>query len=643
MHRVLRTALWLAPAFLAVAVLYWIGAPAASVPLEPTIAEAEEPLPPEPELLPAPPPFQPVLLGLAPTPEVRIPEGNPEWVPRVPKRDLAALGRIKAWTASVRAFYGLPEAVSDEAALARLQGLFTEVEEPVVRQNLIFLAALGLPDVAGPWLQELASGTEAEAIYAPDREDALVALAFAGEGTYAASFEGLSLQASSAHVQRLVDRIDDHDAIGASGGLDARETLRAYRAIEVLDRAPYFKMLAHYAPLDWQSRRAASTDVAATERLLKAWLARYPGHPGSDDIARRLARAAIKAGRPVEAARWFSRSATLPDQDVAWGALWGLISTCELMLTPAQLDRLANEEGDLTPNRQLMMYIRARRLAARVGFAAGLDALDDMRRFESPHEPLVRGWAKRWTTPPARGLTSGVVPLDPTDELLQRGELAFELPPRPSRVQRSWDVRRLDPDLEPKVLPVGRLARQFRLWETLAELEERAQGAHGDARADLLYKQAAVFYHQPDVLFPAYAWHSHSFVWLMGRAELEIVESTHAQARAHRHFQTETFSLRRAVALFERIEREHPGYVAMDRVLFSKGLAWKHLADYRPNRAWFALPEHATLSSTDLALRNVVTTFETLVARYPDSTYADDAARAVGHWRATLPQLFSRR
>ncbi|WP_348235470.1 hypothetical protein, partial [Salmonella enterica] len=66
----------------------------------------------------------------------------------------------------------------------------------------------------------------------------------------------------------------------------------------------------------------------------------YPGHPGSDDIALRLGLRARENRRPFDAARWFARSAALPDQDFRLGALSRLVAVCELELTPVELDRL---------------------------------------------------------------------------------------------------------------------------------------------------------------------------------------------------------------------------------------------------------------------------------------------------------------
>ena len=639
MPRELRTALLLAPAFLAIAVLVWIGDPAAD-PARPAELSVEEPLP-APVIATPPPAFQPVMLRVRNETSRPVVPALDEPEVFVPKSTIDALANARDWSQALRCFYGLPAVDSDGAALERLQALFARTTDPVVRQNLLFLAALALPpDIARPWLEAVQGSADRDGIYEPDREDALVALAFSDQGSYAATFEALASKESRAYVHRLVDRIEDHGGIGRAGGHDARETLRAYRAIEVLDRQPYFKIQAYLAPLDWHQRGWKQTTSTTQARLLEAWLRRYPGHPGSDDMALRLARYAITERRYVDAARWFSRAATLPDQDVAYGARDGLISCCELLLTPAQLDALANEDGDLTPNRQLILYVRARRIAARAGFQAALDVMDDVRRYEDPFAPLVEGWEQRWSGNPPRGLGSGLVPLDPSDELHRRAPSPTRAPPLTTHRARTWMETRLVPDPEVQALWPGRLASQFRLWETLATLERRTERAQGHGRADLLYKQAAVFYHQPDVLFPAYAWHTHRFVSMLRGAGLRLDEPADL-GRAHQHFEGQTYSLHRALRLFARIEREHPNYPAMDRVLFSKAMAWKRLADYKPHYDWFAVPKSMDPDDRrDGAVRRLVETFKTLIARFPQSSLADDARRAIGYWRATRARAF---
>jgi len=580
----------------------------------------------------------------------------------LPRKTVADLARAPGWIAFLATWLRLPAAEGDAERLARIQEAFANASGPVVRQNLIFLAALALPlEVALPWLQALAGGEDAA-----DAEDALVALAFTGDASARAAFERLAHDPSPAKVRRIMNYYRLHEAESKQNDDASREILRSYRAVEAYGREPYFKMVAYDAALGEQEDRDWRRWVGWTERpplsrpecvdLVEAWLARYPGHPGSDDMALGIAWWHVRDGLLLDAARWFSRAAVLPDQDVAWSAVRSLAGLCEIDLAPEDVLRLSEDQGLSTPNRRFFQYVWIRRLAAERGFDVALRELGDLAHRE-PDSELAAAWRGRLAVEAPKGLDSGMTPL-PADDPLRRRAGSVVWPPdeRPTAWAGAdapaWarygfqtggsDERCLDPWPEPVRLDRSRLPGQVRAWETLAELERRAARARGEGLADLLYKQAAVLFHDRDAVFPVYGSHTYDFTatlssvhWRHGASQTTAVEG------AQQRFEATSLAYVRSLALFERIEREHPTWAGMDKVLFSEGLLWRRLVDYKPSSqhvSWWrgAGPDEMN------AIRRTVASFERLVARFPASPLADDAEAAAAWWRRARPTAFGR-
>ncbi len=581
-----------------------------------------------------------------------------------PRTTVAQLARSPGWIEFLATWLRLPQAEDDAQRLARIQAAFEQASGPVVRQNLIFLAALALPlEVALPWLQKLTRSADPD-----DAEDALVALAFTGEAAARAAFERLSRTPSPAKVRRIVDWYEQHNRESRSNDDTTRGLLRSYRAVEAYRREPYFKMVAYSAARGEQENRDWRLWVGWTERaelsrhesidLVEAWLARYPGHPGSDDMALGIAWWYAKDGELLDAARWYSRTAVLPDQDVAWSAIRTLAGLCEIDLTPEDVLLLSEDEGISTPNRRFFQYVWLRRLAAERGFDVALRELRDFARRE-PDSEMAAAWHARFAVDPPKGLDSGLVPL-PADDPLRR-RVASRVP-WPERGRKLWvspappawtrfgfhtggsEQYRLHPWPEPVRLDRGRLPNQVRAWETLAELERRAAKARGDARADLLYKQAAVLYHDRDAVYPVYGRHTYDFSHTLTSVHTRYGfdgEQPAVVRKARQRFETTSLSYVRAMALFEQIEREHPHWAGLDKVIFSEGLLWRRLIDYRPSSHhvyWWRWAETGEMNS----IRKTVATFERLIARFPDSPLADDAAAAVAWWRRARPNAFAK-
>lgn len=518
--------------------------------------------------------------------------------PPAPPSSLSDLWRARGWVAALRAHDGLPRLGTAALEQARIEEAFVSARNPVARQNLVFLSALTVPlaECEG-WLRAVASGEDAA-----DAEDALCALAFSGAGSEKEAFLALARAASAARVHRLLGTCDDHEALGQTGTPEAREVLRSYRCVEVFDREPYFKYTHVAARISWLPHPDRSNGLE--RELLSAWVDRYPGHPGGDDMAYRVARTYARDMRWAESAVWYARSASLPDQDVSDAAVARLLATAELLMTPEEIDRVAHDRGLDTPNRLLLTSVRIRRVAAERGYAAGLAAAAGHAAAE-PRSPIASAYRTRGGEAEA-----------PPDDGLSRG----------------YVDRRLVPRAESRPLSRRMLASQFRSWEEIAALEQAAARASGRARSDLLYRIAARLYHDDRVLFPEYGTSGCSIEWALRvpvARENEAIDRLWQSAKAC--WYALTLSHARAIALFDEIERSDPGYPALDKVLFSRAMARKHLLGRR--------------SEDDVQrgqIATLVADFESCAARFPEGTLADDSVAAARYWRRTRPDAFAR-
>ncbi|MGE0192696.1 MAG: hypothetical protein AB7T63_11730 [Planctomycetota bacterium] len=574
-----------------------------------------------------PPPRRPILRAWRP-PQERTDEAPDLRRPRhVPPATLETLGTARGWEASVKAFHGLPTCRDDEAA-SRLLRLLDEVTDPVVRQNLLFHLALGVRGGAAHLedLRRRAGPRWSDA----DDEDALVALAFGGQGTAVGEMTALAVQPSSAPVHRLLPQMSDLEALGKTGSEEAREVLRSHHAIEVLDREPYYKLLAVHVPLVWQDA-APSPAVAAHVRtkLCEVWLDRYPGHPGSDDIALRVARSRLAEGRNLEAARWYGKAAALPDQDagVRWAAAGGLVGLAEVLLEREEVLTLANELAHDTPQHELLHYIYVRRTAAEVGVREGVEALElAIRRADVPQ--LEAAFHHSCRPQGIRGLDSGRTPLPEDDELRScwgpGGDRMWPLVPHDDARGRD---RRLEPSRETVSLDPYLLARQVRIWRSLALLQDRAWHARRHEREDLEYKLAAVPYHEPNAWWPAYHRRGSEFgrwlgeAWRRDRGPFE---------QGAERFMATSLAWRRALEAFGRFVDENPDSDLVEKARFSMGLCWRCLADEAPRH--LVTSRELDRARRREAVEGVLACMQDVTRRHPQSPLADDAARAVVYW-----------
>ncbi|MEM8885445.1 MAG: hypothetical protein AAGD14_15375 [Planctomycetota bacterium] len=381
------------------------------------------------------------------------------------------------WRATLAAFENWPHDLPEKKLQRILRDSLAATDKPVERQYLIFLAVRMLSaDAAKSLLAELTDPADAE--------DVLVALAFNGDGAAIEGFAELAQRPSHAAVAHLVDELPDIERIEQMANEDARAILRSYRALEVLTRDFYFHAVNAWSRVPYQS----NWDRAPRKRLLPLWLDRYPGHPGSDDVAVWLA----IAEHGIDACRWYARAASLPDQRRTSKALRGLAYEAENHCTIEELEALIEEGG---PQPVLLHYTRIRRIAAERGYRAGLDAA---RAYAAayPSSSIAYAWRDRHGTQgpewqPAAGEGWPV----------QLGHLHDSV-----AVQRSPGDR-LSPPREAMTLDARLLAHQFGCWEKLARTNARL------ATARLLIEN-------PYALYPVYAKRSHWSTRFLFRAKV---------------------------------------------------------------------------------------------------------------------------
>ena len=135
-------------------------------------------------------------------------------------------------------------------------------------------------------------------------------------------------------------------------------------------------------------------------------------------------------------------------------------------------------------------------------------ALADLRETARahPHLRIARGYRERWAAPVPRALDSGLVPWGDAGGP-RREEHHGDDDAKGVLADRYWWRGDMSPPICSVRFPLHRMRRQFRAWETMAQFEESARGLPAVRRMDILYKRAAMHYHDPDVLYPLYAHH----------------------------------------------------------------------------------------------------------------------------------------
>jgi hypothetical protein len=320
-------------------------------------------------------------------------------------------------------------------------------------------------------------------------------------------------------------------------------------------------------------------------------------------------------------------------------AVTRMVSLVEFAPEGSSLLHAAVDPMEPDRNVVLFTYLRLRRMAADRGPAAAVREAEWLVR-SLPGSALERAWDARWSGAPSKALDSGLSPLPRNDALrtIVESHLERRTLVNPACLYADWlsdedwnDDRnhRLNPNRERVELPTDKLIRQFRAWSTLAELERREATASPEERADLLYKRAAVYFHEPYALFPVYARRAE---WRSGLPEPWSLGGGEAVQRTAYRWMRRTFSRERASALFQTIVRDYPSSAVADRALYSVGLTHLHSLD-DPTIRWWSWDREPLDDERRRHAREGVEAFERLAAEWPQSPLRLDAAHAAGWWR----------
>lgn len=524
---------------------------------------------------------------------------------RVEDADPAELARAGTWRKTLQHYarWEVGTLATDAATKRHFATALRLAENPVARQNAIFLAAHVLRiDAARNVLSPLlTAGSEG------DIEDVVCALAFVGDASMHKRFLDLATRRSPAAVGQLYDRLSEIEFLADAANEDARAVLRSYRCYELLAQENYFRLAATGLDFSFPFREPSSDE--RQRALLTAWLVRYEGHPGSDDVAIRIADL-YRWSDALKAARWYDRASVLPDQYRTSKALRSLVAWTDSGLKLDPLRELL--AGDIR-NRTLLTYILMRRIAVEEGCAAALDALAEVADRE-PQSAVGLAWRRRTLEPdPAPGVP---VRLGAVFDRIAGGRTRTE---------------RLHPPSEAMSLSASAMARQFALWERVAELERRMRDVSGEAVATLLLELANLTLAEPEIFFPVYVRHSAQAATLFGLTGARSSYRWRKWARS-------TVNGMRAFDLFERIERLHPDFSRLDEAVYGQAAARACLLDDRSLDTYDTRTERYPGPHREDLLK-VLKACERCAAEFPDSEWADRAAALAIDCRARYPSL----
>ena len=126
-------------------------------------------------------------------------------------------------------------------------------------------------------------------------------------------------------------------------------------------------------------------------------------------------------------------------------------------------------------------------------------------------------------------------------------------------------AERLFPPREAMTLSVDALAKQFGLWEQVAEFDRRLSDSGGDQAASLLLTLGNLTLDEPEIFFPVYARHTGMTGWILAIAG--------GRSPRWGTWTRTTVHAARAFEIFSRIERLYPGFPRMDEALFRQAAA----------------------------------------------------------------------
>ncbi|HAK95375.1 MAG TPA: hypothetical protein DCM87_10315 [Planctomycetes bacterium] len=572
-----------------------------------------------------------------------------------PAERSAALRTAMAGAISWIDFLALANALDWSAEEAKkthdsLLGLLPGIESGKVRQNIIFLVALTAADAR----ERLAALFTSPASAAEDRADAGCALAALGDEA-AAEWLLRDFAASEDFVGRPVFEFADYRKEEADE--KNRATIRSYRFWETIFRRPYFRPLQFLARAGLYRLTVAGDGDRARDalarRLMPIFIAKWHGHPGSDDLALRMLNYALEERDLRSIYLWAQRASLLPDQDCAGSAVHILGALADSQLSIADIDAII-DSPDGMQNRAFLRYERFVK-TARKDLAAALAYFNALADNE-PASVFANARRLAAQAKPSGALRDGII--EPLSLKIMlgypgRSRALGETPYRPETAPTEESYVGLLTERERQVVLRTRLSRtssvaidaqalagQYRLLLELGNLADMERDAQDIAeKADLRYRRAKLFYRESRVLLPVWGSETMNAGYRLNEARYDADAD-----RRLEEYAGEAFAFRRAFDLLASIRKDYPSYAGMDLVLFHQGHCIAKLMDYRPAKvlgAW-VYPDRPPPDSREGALEyahgRVAEIFNELLAAYPESQWARQIEQAAP-WHAKMAAL----
>ncbi|MBW4449807.1 MAG: PDZ domain-containing protein [Spirirestis rafaelensis WJT71-NPBG6] len=315
------------------------------------------------------------------------------------------------------------------------------------------------------------------------------------------------------------------------------------------------------------------------EREINFWpkfLAKYPGHPGSDDAMYRLARAYEMKGDYDTAIRWYYKAYQAPDGSLRNAARDRMLFIIDLLMSSDALTKFLQQHPD-HPLYPYILYSRAVYLVREDRLEV---ALSEMAKFIQTYKDST-------------DIDLGV--LDPYissyEDYQQQKTITTEF----------W----------------SNVQEQFMRWKKIAEIRNK------NRNDESLYEEAAFWFH--------YQYLGYNHLWnggLGGIYEGNIPEKWEGATTSiersityklvqnvNRGYELQNRHLR-SIRLFEKLLKDFPNSDLAAKAKYSIGLNYYYL--YYGN---YPQPYGQNLSWSDM----IIKTYKDFVRDFPDSSMADDA------------------
>ncbi len=523
------------------------------------------------------------------------------------------------------------------------------------RQNILFLIALTAPDAVkrlGPVFTGQKTAPE-------DKADAGCALAALGDEA-AIAWLAKEFKTTDVFLGKPVFEFGDYRKEEADE--KNRAAVRSYRFWEVIFRRPYYRRLEFMARAGiYRMTAPVLSDTerdALAARLLPLFIARWHGHPGSDDIAMRMLNYAVQKRDLTSIYVWAQRASLLPDQDCAGGAVTILTALADSQLSVQDIDEiLASPDGK--QNRPFLQYERFLKTVRR-DLDAGLDYFDKVARAE-PASIFAKARKMAAKVRPSSALRDGVLQGLSLKILLGYPKRSLALGNTPYQPEKTTTedaylgvltTREREIVLRTKLkrsssvsVDASRLASQYRLLLELRNLKQWEEQATDPAeKADVRYRQAKMFYRESRIVFPIWGGEIMNFGYRLNAVRYDAEADKRLEA-----YVGEVFALRRAYAILDSIRVDYPDYHGMDLVLFHMGHCYAKLMDYRPAKTadTWSFPDKPAADSPEdrleYAHRRVGELFRELINEHPASAWAQQVERAADYHEKMVRVLRAKR